>query len=402
MPAYYKFTQSLGKLWPDSPRFENYLYQSSQQSPHLDNLDMLRGAAALLVLSGHLRSFLFENYDFLSHKNLTTIIFYFFTGLGHQAVIVFFALSGYLVGGRALEDILTQRFSWPQYLLRRLTRLWIVIIPALLLTLLLDDIGSGQTAGLGYDGRYYDIYTSGPPASDGIDHSLLTFLGNIAFLQTIALPTYGSNGPMWSLANEFWYYITFPLAVWVFLSRSAPLVRISALCMLALIVAALPITVLSGGVTWVAGAISAWCVRRQTITKLVTHPLTRVAAMILIVATLVLTKARLNLVGDLGLGFVVAATLPIFATLPSPGRLYSVLARALSALSYTLYLTHFPFLTLAVLVEFAPDRLPPSVVGAERYAALLLMALIWATIVWWCFERNTNRVYFLISKTLLK
>ena len=119
--------------------------------------------------------------------------------------MIFFALSGFLVGGKALSDILRRRFSWSRYLLRRLTRLWIVIVPTLLLTLLFDKIGIALTHGVGYDGRYSALYASGVSASSPIDHSLLTFLGNLAFLQTIYFPIFGSNYPMWSLANEFWY-----------------------------------------------------------------------------------------------------------------------------------------------------------------------------------------------------
>jgi hypothetical protein len=56
-----------------------------------------------------------------------------------------------------------------------------------------------------YDGSRYNIYVSGP--YDPTTHSLIAFLGNFAFLQTICVPIFGTNGPMWSLANEFWYYI---------------------------------------------------------------------------------------------------------------------------------------------------------------------------------------------------
>ncbi len=118
-------------------------------------------------------------------------------------------------------------------------------------------------------------------------------------------------------------------------------------------------------------------------------------------AALILTKVRPDEIGDLELVIAVALTLPVLATLPSPGGLYSALARASSELSYTLYLTHFPLLTLIVLVGFAPDRLPPSIFAAGLYAGLLSVALIWAAIVWWCFERNTDRVYSLIASTLL-
>jgi peptidoglycan/LPS O-acetylase OafA/YrhL len=44
------------------------------------------------------------------------------------------------------------------------------------------------------------------------NYTATTFVGNLAFLQTIAVPIFGTNGPMWSLANEFWYYLIFPLA----------------------------------------------------------------------------------------------------------------------------------------------------------------------------------------------
>jgi hypothetical protein len=36
---------------------------------------------------------------------------------------------------------------------------------------------------------------------------------NAFFLQTIAGPTFGSNGPLWSLAYEWWYYVLFPLVL---------------------------------------------------------------------------------------------------------------------------------------------------------------------------------------------
>ena len=198
------------------------------------HLDFLRGLAALLVLASHLRAYTFKSFGELEHTDALTSAFYFITGLGHQAVIVFFALSGFLVGGKAFENIVSGRFEWSRYILRRLTRLWIVIIPALFLTLMFDSLGSRLSHGNGYDGSYYGIYSQGPSAPRGVDDSLISFLGNLAFLQTIYVPTFGSNGPMWSLANEFWYYIIFPMAAWAFLSHMAAVTRIGALCCLCL------------------------------------------------------------------------------------------------------------------------------------------------------------------------
>ena len=53
------------------------------------------------------------------------------SNLGHQAVIIFFALSGYLVGGSVINAIRRSEWSWVRYLTQRLVRLWLVLLPAL-------------------------------------------------------------------------------------------------------------------------------------------------------------------------------------------------------------------------------------------------------------------------------
>src|ERR1035437_10604196 len=55
--------------------------------------------------------------------------------------MICFVLSGYLVGGSVLRAF--QRDNWPgkEYLTKRLTRLWVVLLPALLLTIVLDNVG---------------------------------------------------------------------------------------------------------------------------------------------------------------------------------------------------------------------------------------------------------------------
>jgi peptidoglycan/LPS O-acetylase OafA/YrhL len=325
----------------------------------LDKLDLLRGIAALLVLSGHLRNYIFQSYDELTHPNLIIHPFYFTAGLGHQAVIIFLALSGFLVGAKALEDVLNCRFSWRRYILRRLTRLWIVIIPALLLTMSLDNIGLKLTGGIGYDGRYNSIYAFSLPHS--ADHSFLTLFGNLAFLQSIYVPVFGSNTPMWSLTNEFWYYVTFPLAFWAGVGGATATIRTAGLCILLLIILVLPAWLLEGGIIWAAGAAAAFCTHREELSGFLEHFATRITAISLLLPAVVLWP---NALGDSGLGILVALTLPVLATLPGSGKSFSAFARALSELSYTLYLTHFPRLTLIVLVGLALYRFPPCAFGA--------------------------------------
>ena len=68
----------------------------------LVHLDCLRGVAALLVCLEHLRAFLFVPFAQLKSLGVFTKGFYLVTGLGHQAVMIFFVLSGFLVGGSVI------------------------------------------------------------------------------------------------------------------------------------------------------------------------------------------------------------------------------------------------------------------------------------------------------------
>lgn len=190
---------------------------SHLRSPHgaaSVHLDALRGIAAVGVCLSHLRDFFFQDYPKLPHHNLL-LAAYFISGLGHQWVIVFFVLSGYLVGGSVLRSFSLNRWSWRNYLLNRLTRLYVVLIPGLLFGGLLDVAGIHL---FGPGGIY-----SGQTGTHELTFAVLNRLsvpilvGNYAFLQGIYVPTFGSNGPQWSLANEFWYYRVFPLlacALW--------------------------------------------------------------------------------------------------------------------------------------------------------------------------------------------
>jgi peptidoglycan/LPS O-acetylase OafA/YrhL len=92
-------------------------------------LDLARGLAALLVAMGHLRGFVFVDFPTLEHPGLVWSVFYFATGFGHQAVMAFFVLSGFLVGGTVVSRTEAGQWSWSDYAITRMTRLWIVLLP---------------------------------------------------------------------------------------------------------------------------------------------------------------------------------------------------------------------------------------------------------------------------------
>ena len=235
--------------------------QGTSSSVHLD---AIRGAAALIVLLGHTRDLFFSSLtgshgfpdlaaksqyvrqigpDLSSHVTI-----------GNEAVIIFFVLSGFLVGGSAIRDVAGGTWSWKKYMLRRATRLWIVLIPALLFGVAVDFVGLHLFAG----GQ--SIYSCAPnqylvPCNLAQRISPAVLLGNALFLQTIFVDTAGSNNALWSLANEFWYYLAFPMCL-LTMRRGQPLSR------RLLYLAALPVIGLLVGkrifllfLVWVLGAV---------------------------------------------------------------------------------------------------------------------------------------------------
>lgn len=116
-----------------------------QISPRLfAALDFLRWTAAFAVLAGHVRAFCFPPYGEFANPGVLTRAFYLGTGFGHQAVMVFFVLSGFLVGGRALEKMEHQKFKPGDYMIDRVSRLYPVFIACLVLTAYLYCKGSLQ------------------------------------------------------------------------------------------------------------------------------------------------------------------------------------------------------------------------------------------------------------------
>lgn len=174
-------------------------------------LDLVRGTAALLVLLAHWKIMFFVDYPQISEPRFAFALPYVLGDAGHQAVIIFFVLSGYLISGVVFRALHRDEWRWSLYLLQRFTRLWVVLLPALLLGACWDLIGLhwSRTPAL-----YSGISLKSHHIAVSQTFTMTALAGNIAFLQTVVVPVFGSNGALWSLANEFWYYILFPL-VWL-------------------------------------------------------------------------------------------------------------------------------------------------------------------------------------------
>ena len=366
----------------------------------LVHLDFLRGLAALLVVSEHLRAFFFVTFPELKSPGILAKAFYLVTGLGHQSVMIFFVLSGYLVGGSVITALEKGKWSWKSYLLRRMSRLWVVLIPALLLTLFWDNIGYAH-APAGYEGAYRAIYNTGPTPTGPAEWSLSLFLGNMVFLQTISIPCFGTNSPLWSLANEFWYYLLLPLLLTVFMPGKF-LVRVPSLLAAMLLITLLPQTVLFGGVIWLSGVGVFFLIRKASVRKIVTHPLWLALGLLLTIGMLLATRTAhmSGWYGDLALGVGCAVLVAGLACRSSANSLYGRISAGISDISYTLYLVHFPLMAFVFFVFFHGKQIHPSAMTALCFGGLFSATIAYSAVLWWLFERNTDEVRVFVESRI--
>jgi peptidoglycan/LPS O-acetylase OafA/YrhL len=364
---------------------------SHLRSPHgaaSVHLDALRGIAAVGVCANHLRDLLLADYPQVSHHNPVMAAFYLVTGLGHQWVMIFFVLSGYLVGGSVLRAFSMNRWSWRSYLLSRLTRLYVVLIPALLLGGALDLAGIHL---FGLSGIYGGHVGSHELSFDIPAHLRLSILlGNYVFLQGILVTTFGTNGPLWSLANEFWYYLAFPLLAIILVRGTSILLRIGALISLIFMLFFIGHAIALAGLIWLMGVLIHFLPPLR-----IEHALPRrlliLAAAGACVATLAWCKVHSNPASDYLLGAVVTALIYVIlccSRTPAP-RAYRWTAQTLSHSSYTLYLVHLPFVVF-VIAWVGHIRLQPTASQLLLMLAIFAAALIYAQIVWFLFEKRTD------------
>lgn len=300
-------------------------------------LDLFRALAALAVFSSHVRQFFFVDYSHIQpqHLNVFVRIFYFLTRFGRQSVMIFFVLSGFLIGSSVLRKVHEKRFSWRDYSLDRAARLYTVLLPGLLLGALWDTIGIHLFNATGIYSA--ELRPLGPNVPI-YQRSFLDFVGNLLFLQTRFVPVFGSNSPLWSLFNEAWYYVLFPLLV-LFLIRKRRIyyLLLAAACLFVLREQTL------GFIIWLFGCVVSLIKERR-------GPLTW---LFISVCTLALAIA-LPFGNDLAIGISFAFLLYWTLQLDRPiNSVVSNCVKSCAAFSYSLYILHFPALFL-IRAAFTP------------------------------------------------
>lgn len=358
---------------------------SFSQSKASVSLDAMRGLAALVVCSDHCRHIFFVEYHELLSRHALFLIPYLATAAGHQAVVIFFVLSGFLVGGSVLRALRQDRWSWKQYLTHRFVRLWLVLIPALLLGIFWDSLGLYLHSHIvGNTGQLLHTIP-GTVAAAPMPHRLdlhfkstpVEFFGNLFFLQTILVPTLGSNGPLWSLANEFWYYLLFPLGLFALTRHYNVITRIVFTILFALMAIFVGKSIFQLFPLWLLG-VALFFIPPRHFSRL-TRILATFAYIAFFLASVQLSRNYSTAV-DYLLGLATAAYiwLLLSAKTRSSGGLGEAFARGMARFSYTLYLVHMPFLLFVGSFLVYDTQWQPNLHTLPIVAGLWCLALAYA------------------------
>lgn len=360
--------------------------QLGEDSLHSLLISLLRGLAAIEVAAAHLRAGFFPGLRTLEDPALWYQALAFLTGFAHQAVVVFFLISGWLVGGSLLNK-LGQPQAIKVYAIDRVTRLWTVLMPTFVLIL-----ATGIVSGV------IDPHT--PDFSRANDYSFSALIGNLFGLQTIAVPEFGGNFPLWSLSNETWYYVMFPLLVMCVAAGSGTR-RVLAALMLLMIGMLLPFDMVLYFTIWLLGAAFSR-VRVEC-----GMPLRALLLVVLAMASVVFRLKGSNddmvlasfpqdlLLSVLFLLFLSSTVNP----LPADQRFIAPLRRVavfFSNFSFTLYVVHIPVLGLMGYLgmtvfgrrQFSADSLGDLGI----YLGMLAMVIVCAYGFYLLFEARTYAV----------
>ena len=328
-------------------------------------LDFLRFTAAMIVFFSHFAYPRFTDGDYVWARELN---------IGSDAVVFFFVLSGLVIA--YTTDVKDKDLK--QYSFNRFTRLFSVIVPALLLTIILDEVGRYLNP-QNYEGFWYALSPIWEQLLRGL--TLSTEWAHQGF-------RIGSNGPYWSLSYEAAYYVLFGIAFYMTGIKRALL-----LCFL-IPFFGLPVLLLFPA--WLLGVWVYKQIQNNILSPVAAWSCTLVPPLLYILflliglpgITLILTKLALSpefvdgilrfsdeFVWNLIIAALVAFHLIGMAAL-TQGKEKTFSQKIRKAIrwcagaTFTIYIVHYP------LLQFTDTVLPNSIDTSSRHIALFSIVLI--------------------------
>lgn len=332
-----------------------------QRQERQPGLDTLRAIASQAVVLGHTLNIWWAD-TFMSR-----------TATGYEAgkgfyiqnlaVVVFFALSGFLIAQSA-ERLRGQPKAFSRFFRGRATRIFLPLVPVVVIVFALQVMiyGHGSSSAfLTYDLSVPSALLS---ATALIGQPILLGVATITGEQALASGAVGDMHHLWTIALEWSLYIAFGAAI---------LGKRNIFLLVCLAAAALmPINHLLAGnalpLAWLTGVV---CWRLRDVLARISIGIISSAALL---AILVLDG---NVYAPVAACVIAIATIVVGIRLPAtPGSAF------FARYSYSLYLVHLP-------VIFAIYYSLPDKIGA---GFAIIAANIVGIAAWWAFERHTGQV----------
>jgi len=306
----------------------------------------------------------------------------------HPAVLVFFVLSGYLVGGSVL--CAGRTFSLQKYFIARFSRIYIVLIPALILTIVLDATSFLIDPS---NPVYATVWPSGVIGSIALydRYSAANLVATIFLVQEFTGSAVGSATPLWSLSYEWIFYFAFPFAVSC--ARRAGSLWLTIPIVVAM--AALPSLVHKMPIGWM---FVLWCAGAAA---------RYVQEHIVVPRSIALIGAAICVGGILGIWILPQRVEQLFVTVGlatylsrfvrSENSKGTSFDRSLAGFSYSLYVVHVPILVFCAfqfnrLAQLPQDGLPVWAVAVELILACLFLVYAFSYLFSQAFEQRTDRM----------
>lgn len=325
-------------------------------------LDALRFIAAFMVLLSHARNTFFPAFGDLplEQQNVFTMAFTLFCRMGHEAVVIFFVLSGFLVGGRGFERISDGTLNVKSYAIDRFSRIYPPLMAAVL---------------------FYYITSLFIPDTP---FHWPTALGNLFNLQGICCKSLVS--PFWSLSYEVWFYIVLGLLA---MSLKAPK-DIKRLLYTVLFVASVSVFVLGLKMhylfIWLMGAL-AYLSKPKEKNKVVLF--ISIAGLVIAILYWQLSKDTRSLdfsvegtnkeLMEIIMSLMVCLLIQqaiLFEPKKRIGKCIEKRLGKLATFSYTLYLSHRIVFLWIVAFVFPQDACQFTIKGVLIFLAIILMTLL--------------------------
>jgi peptidoglycan/LPS O-acetylase OafA/YrhL len=348
---------------------------------HYHQLDALRGVAALMVVINH---FILLGPLFWIIKSPLRVM-----ALGHEAVIFFFELSGFVL---ALQLRSSRRVPYRDYLIKRICRIYLPYLAVLIVTFSIVDAITVRT--VNWAGGWFNQIWSGPfTGTEIVDH--LIFIGRFKASQMIPV--------IWSLIYEARISLIMPLVVFLVAQVSA---RTALLAALAISVLSFVLLGIEGGEPFSANFDGDWPMTlhylgmfivgstlaihraswRQWLMKDGRTRIVFAISVVLYFTSRSVLSITMSALGQCVFDWLVAAgTAGLISTSLVSARFASVLAwrpiAFLGMISYSLYLTHAVVLLTVVHLMPSADSMWRTIVTAT------LLVVPVATVVHFAIER---------------